>query len=583
MKCHPWVDTDRVTPATPGDQIATTAGVGADGTLPSAADPLVEPKKQRVGWSLSWPTVAAGLAGMAAVAVVAIVGADDQYQQSQDESKFLATPIVSAVLTVHVWRAIGVLVPLAIMTVLFSVSFVLVVNQRRKSESVASPWRRVLVGMATGSLAVVGLGVVAASLFGAVTGTRSVWIVRTAGSVIGILVVAAAIYVMVSTSFRPPVRATAIGLVILAALVATVQWTNTTGNPEGNSWSGSGFVSMSLVGRGMVYFSADCPAPGTCLVQGLGFGPTTETIATTNGGDTWSRRAAGPWPLTTEWLSCWDADHCMGARGGTSITSDGGRSWRKATVPSTFASESVECSAPETCMLVGTHDAPFTNSGVRGLPTPEVLLTHDGGSTWLQGLLPSGSEDLYSVACSSLSRCFATGTITRDTTSPGVILESEDGGLTWTQTALPSDVPLLSQMACSDASHCVAVGSTRTSGVPQTSTAVWTSDGGTTWNRSTIPGNNNVVRVACIRVLTCLAAGQGSQRLVLFETNDGGATWSDSPSQFPRSNSLLDSSLALSCAQDGFCMLVSGTYAATSTDGGTTWKEHKERQSGLPV
>lgn len=570
------VDAERVTSSIPGGEIDSTDEIGPDDPLPPMADPAVESKVREVVWSLSWPTVAAGLALVAAAAVVAIVGAVNHYQQTQDASKFLTSPIVSTVLTLHIWRAIGVVVPLSLVAVLFAIGFVIVVSQRRKTDSVASRWRRIVVGIATGSLAVVGLGLVAAALFGTVTGTQYVWIVRTAGSIIGVLVAAVAINVLLSPVFRPPVGPAAIGLVIIAVLAATFQLSNTTGNPEGSSWSSSGFIRTSFVGRGMVYLSTDCPSPGSCIAQGLGFGPSTETVTTTDGGNSWTRRGAGPWSPSTEWLSCWDVQHCVGARGGTEVTSDGGRSWQKATVPSTFASEAVECTAPQTCILVGSHNPPFANAGVRGTPTAEVLLTRDGGSTWLDGLLPAGSEDLYSVVCPTPSACFATGTLTRDTTSPGVILESRDGGMTWSGTVIPPGVPLLSQMACGDASHCVAVGSTRTTGVPQTSTAVWSSDGGMTWNRSTIPGHNNVIRVACISATTCLAAGQGSQRLVLFGTNDGGITWTASPAQFPKVNYLLDYSLSLSCARGGYCMIVSGTYAATSTNGGTTWKVHKE-------
>lgn len=342
----------------------------------------------------------------------------------------------------------------------------------------------------------------------------------------------------------------------------------------GTNWVASGFTSVTWIPHGVDYLATDCPGAATCVAEGSVFGEKTSTAISTDSGASWAhRQSVAPFPIFL-WLSCWDATHCVGARGAMEITSDGGGSWTAAKAPSTFSSWGIECSPPGSCIAVGSDYPPLTFPRHVPLPQPsaEVLVTHDGGATWTQGSLPPGDWNLDNVTSATPSHCMATGTTAREATSPGAIVESDDGGASWTSAPIPAGVPLLSEIACGDAAHCVAVGSSRTSGVRQSAFAVWTSDGGATWNRSSIAGDDNIVRVACVTATECLAAGQGRRNLVLFETTDGGVTWHAGPGKLPVETYLSYESLGLSCTHQGFCMLVSGTYAATSDDAGSTWK-----------
>jgi hypothetical protein len=543
----------------PGDRASPS-------TEAALSDPVPLTRGRQILWSLSWLTVTIVLCIAAFFAVLAVGGAVSKYQKARSASAFDENPFVSTSVSLHLWRAIGFLLPLVLLIVLYLVAAWCVVAQRRKPALPATKWRRVVVGLAALSLVAVGLGIIAISLLATVSSTPDAWVVRAAGAVIGLAVAVSATYALVSPSFRAPILLWPIGLLLVILLAVMAIVANSSGG-DGSDWVSSGFTSITWVAHGTNYQATDCTGAATCVAEGTVFAGKTATSISTDGGNSWTRHESVPPFQFFSWLSCWDADHCVGARGPMQITSNGGASWRLVKVPSTFTGWSVECRAPGFCIAVGSHFLPQPSAG--------VIVTHDGGMTWTQGSLPPGPWNLFNVACATASRCFATGTATRETASSGIILESNDGGASWTSAPIPSGVPLLSEISCGDANHCVAVGSSRTPGAPQSALAVWTSDGGVTWGRSSIASNDNVVRVACITSLECLAAGQGSRRLVLFDTTDGGVTWHASPARLPTETNLSRLSLGISCTHEGFCILVSATYAATSTDSGRTWKTVK--------
>ena len=563
-------------PSRLGDEYETSESAAQASERPSEAVPGDDSRVRRTLWSLSWPTVAMVLGILAWLAFSAISKVVTHYQNVRNGSWAAISPLATPVTSVNIWRAVGYLVPLAVAVVLTVLASWFVFVQRRRVNVEATRWKRVVVGLATIWLIGFGLWIAGESLTGTVSGTPDVWLVRTAGCILGLLVAGAALYVLRSKAFRLSVWTYLVGLPLIVVMTLSAYVANTTDQPLFGDWSSTGFTSLTYVAKGASYWATDCPDSFTCIAEGLAFGPKTAIAISSDSGRSWVRHVStSPAPVIA-WLSCWDANHCVGARGGTVITSDGGKSWQSANVPPSFSSQSVECNEPGMCIAVGSFITPVTTPGHPAPPpSAEVLVTHDGGVTWTAGALPPGTWDLYSVTCATSSHCFATGTLTRVNTSPGVILQTQDGGLTWSDTNAPVGAPLLSQMSCGDAEHCVAVGSTRTANVPQTSVAVWTSAGGATWGLSQIPGHNNIIRVACAGADRCLAAGQGPQRSVIFDSNDGGATWQANAIRFPSESEFNATQVSVSCAQVGFCMAVSGTYATTSMDGGVTWHRVK--------
>ncbi len=553
-----------------------------DGQIPrGAVPPLSAPPEVATGddsrvrntlWSLSWPTVATVLGILAWLAFSAISAVLAHYQSFRSGSWAASTPVATAVTRVNVWRAVGYLIPLAVGVVVTVLAAGFVFVQRRRASVVASWWRRIIVGLATIWLIGFGLWIVAAALNATLSNTPYAWLVRAAGCVLGLLIAGASLWVLRSKAFRLPGWTYLPVMFLVVAMTLSANFADTTDVPNFGNWAATGFTSLTYVATGTSYWGIDCPDQSTCVGEGLVWGGEAATVSTSDSGRTWVRHESNSPAPVFAWLSCWDATHCVGARGGTVITTDGGKSWQSTKVPQYYSSQAVECGVPETCVIVGSLVAP----NLRGRPAPppiaEVLVTHDGGVTWTPGVLPPGTWDLYSVTCATTSRCFATGTLTRDNTSPGAILETEDGGLTWSDDNAPAGAPLLSDMSCADASHCVAVGSTRVANAPQAAFAVQTDDGGVTWSLSQIPGRNNVIRVACSGVKRCLAAGQGPQRTVIFDTNDGGVSWQSNGIRFPAQSGYETPAVGISCTEEGFCMAFSGTFAATSTDAGVHWR-----------
>jgi photosystem II stability/assembly factor-like uncharacterized protein len=128
-------------------------------------------------------------------------------------------------------------------------------------------------------------------------------------------------------------------------------------------------------------------------------------------------------------------------------------------------------------MIFGTVNggASWTQQDVRR-EVGVLVSTNNGGVTWIHRHIPTGTDDLTSVACTPSGLCEAVGL------GSTAIIGSTDGGRTWTAQVVPGS-PYLLGVACPGRRTCEAVGQDADDGV-----AVYrTTDGGAKWYRQRVP------------------------------------------------------------------------------------------------
>ncbi|MGD0254524.1 MAG: DUF4214 domain-containing protein [Acidimicrobiales bacterium] len=227
----------------------------------------------------------------------------------------------------------------------------------------------------------------------------------------------------------------------------------------------------------------------------------------------------------------------------------------------------VSCASTSDCVAVGQ-----VGSGA------VALYSTDGGSTWSTGTVPSevGESSLSSVSCASTSDCVAVGYYLNGSSYVGTALYSTDGGSTWSTGTLPGGVSDLSSVSCASTSDCVAVGQVG-SGSSEIGATLYSTDGGSTWSTGTLPGGVSYISsillhsVSCASTSDCVAVGEVGNGTVALYSTDGGSTWSTGTVPSEVGESSLSS---VSCASTSDCVAVGGYYGGLtlySTDGGATW------------
>ena len=193
-------------------------------------------------------------------------------------------------------------------------------------------------------------------------------------------------------------------------------------------------------------------------------------------------------------------------------TTDGGQSWTTLPVPggSGTAALLLSCATALNCDSLQNVPGPV-GLGLRYISN----VTTDGGHTWSSAAMP-GAFRGYALVCSSPDLCIAAGTepttyrITDPTTQgrPAAVLYSSDGGVTWTRGSVPAGGDLIGSMSCADPSHCMAIDTAfgpghRSSGV------LITDNGGQTWSAS--PSSNltplNLLTISCPTDSDCWVSG----------------------------------------------------------------------------
>jgi photosystem II stability/assembly factor-like uncharacterized protein len=210
----------------------------------------------------------------------------------------------------------------------------------------------------------------------------------------------------------------------------------------------------------------------------------------------------------------------------------------------------ISCPSSTTCVTVGSRTDPVLGT-VAG-----AARTTDGGATWTTSVVPSGTYELDSVVCTSMTTCLAVGRGASDG-APHVD-RTTDAGAHWSDMTAPA-ITYLRGIACTSALHCVIVGN----GIASTS------DGGTTWTVPiATPGNTPLVSIACPTTLHCVAVGNpGSTSPSAIDTSaDGGATWTSRT--VPAGNIYLQS---VACSSATACVAAGSNWLLGSQDGGVTW------------
>jgi len=222
----------------------------------------------------------------------------------------------------------------------------------------------------------------------------------------------------------------------------------------GSSWTAESWTAPSQTsgfGGGPYTFSyatllsIDCPSTTVCVAVGRAiytWTPSPETtlpqqtegipivITTHDGGQTWSAQL-GPnnGGISDGFfrVSCTSSQQCLvtGTSGGQLTSNDGGATWSGSWSgrPTQFAANGLFCVNASDCLEVGN-----SLDGKYGSP---VMVTSDGGTTWAPQALPDSTAQLQSVACVSVTSCWAAG----ETPAGAIVIRTLTGGHAWPEVS----------------------------------------------------------------------------------------------------------------------------------------------------
>lgn len=256
-------------------------------------------------------------------------------------------------------------------------------------------------------------------------------------------------------------------------------------------------------------------------------------------------------------VSCVDGGFCVSVGSSILTTTDYGAHWTSQTMPPLANSNdrllAASCISNTTCWSVSVYAV--------------MLKTTDGGRTWARENLPSGYNLAFGVWCLGPDHCWASAV----SGAASAIVRTTDGGATWTASPVPPETGSANGGACATLLLCWAGGTSPEppnyvgSGPP----ALYEStDGGATWTvgpRFSMPsdGKDNYINdVSCSGPQTCTAVGivdrQGADQPVLASTNDG-KNWTLEPT--PPGVPGLD---GVSCTSGG-CWAVGQSWSGSTT------------------
>src|SRR6202158_2012142 len=254
--------------------------------------------------------------------------------------------------------------------------------------------------------------------------------------------------------------------------------------------------SSQASGTSEILWGVSCPSASVCVAVG----ESGTILRTVNGGATWFSQASGT-ANRIESVSCPTVTTCfaIGPFPPTIlITTDGGSSWsdHSAAAPSPLAA--ISCPNTNACVAVGIAGS--------------ILVTHDGGGTWIAG--NAGNDFLFGVSCPSEASCTAVG-------QNGAIFRTWDGGNTWSRQASGTDRSLFGIQCLGSASCLVVGGNSRLGGG---NIILATTDNGATWAiRRSVDVGPELVGVGCTSLSNCVSVGEAG---TILGTTDGGSSWS---------------------------------------------------------
>ncbi len=343
-----------------------------------------------------------------------------------------------------------------------------------------------------------------------------------------------------------------------------------------------------------------CPTATTCIAVG------NEMVVTTSSGLLWTQQ---PLPasigvnsiICLSVTQCWVAGSGPGG-GGIAFTSDLGKTWTGATLPSgTTSIEQISC------VPAGSSADCW---GVTGTGT--IIASTDGGITWLTQTTPPHTTMLDTISCSSTTDCWAGGTyqIQSPRSSTAVLVSTTNGGETvngvsgWTAETLPEPpgsqgqtvlAQTVNRIACAAGSTaCVASvtgpGSNYGSSYNSAPQVFYTSNG-STWSLSSFAPNGPSLDATCPSTTACFMAGgtfpssvQGASPGPIAYSSDGGSTWSSQSVAWAGPvdpNSVSAQAISCSSTTDCYFAGAAGTqsgssgFLASTTNGGTGWYQQQ--------
>lgn len=266
----------------------------------------------------------------------------------------------------------------------------------------------------------------------------------------------------------------------------------------------------------------------------------------------WRRQASG----SLAWLR---AAHFMdarngwaaGARGALLKTTDGGRTWAKASLPTKDDVRDIFFLDLNTGWMVCNRSE--VNLKTERDARAYLLKTTDGGRTWerIEITNVNANVRLTRIVFSDASNGFALG-------ESGTLFRTSDGGATW-QRRNASTKQIFIDAAFIAPSHTWLLG---IGGYLMRS-----SDGAETWREQNITSQIDDVRLRAVSFPDMThgwTVGDGGQ---ILHTDNGGKTWQ--PQIAPTPNNLTD--VHFINAREGFAIGELGTTIHT-TDGGQTWR-----------
>jgi photosystem II stability/assembly factor-like uncharacterized protein len=336
----------------------------------------------------------------------------------------------------------------------------------------------------------------------------------------------------------------------------------------------TGFFAFGQVHTTLTVDTVRCTTGEHCILTGLLDGTKSgDAFVTDNGGVTWTQSTGwqapdGGGPGVPSAVACPGPTTCVAvamyysfAEASVLVSDDGGRSWRYApaeyalpgleTAGSSFSTlAALSCSSSSACVIVG--------QGQRGWLF--AATTTDGADTWAASRLPVPLGALDGVSCWTATACVAVGT---SATDQGVALATTDGAARWSDVPLPPGTPPLEAVSCPARRQCVAVGGAADSPTGSPAVAVFTDDGGASWNTTAIASGTTLSSLACPSPTQCWVTGvTGAGSAFVSVSRDGGRTWL--PSTVPAG---LPAVAALSCPGPGHCRAVTAA-ADLASDGG---------------
>lgn len=221
----------------------------------------------------------------------------------------------------------------------------------------------------------------------------------------------------------------------------------------------------------------------------------------------------------------------------------------------------------------------LASSAVLTIPLATLGAPQAGAASapgWTPATLPSGTPELFAVACPSATLCVSVG----GTSSAGAVFSS-DGGTTWAAAQMPSGTPPLFGVSCPSTTFCMATGFSGTAGSTPSPGAVVSTDGGQTWSAVTAPpaAGSGAYSIWCANSSDCWVGGAGA----IDSTTDGGASWTTTVLDTAANSINVQgiSGLWFSNAEDGWATGYNGCGGAgvtncggwvfTTNDGGATW------------